>query len=130
MLDTNIVSYIIKKKSPSVEKELSHIPPSMVCISVMTQAELLYGLRKLSDTHHLHLGVHQFLKLVRTLPLDVDVANFYAEIRHQLSATGQCIGEMDMLIAAHALSVGAVLITNNTRHFDRIKLPLILKNWV
>ena len=130
MLDTNIVSYIIKGKSLSAEKELSNIPPDRVCISVITQAELLYGLKKLPETHHLHIGVHQFLKLVRILPLDVDAANFYAEIRHQLTTTGQCIGDMDMIIAAHSLSAGAILVTNNTRHFECIKLPLTIKNWV
>lgn len=63
------------------------------------------------------------------LPWDAEVADFYAEIRHQLVTMGKPIGEMDMMIAAHSLSVGAVLVTNNTRHFERINLPLILANW-
>lgn len=130
MLDTNIVSYIIKKHSKKIEQELANIPPDMLCISVMTQAELLYGLKKLSDTNRLHIAVHQFLKMVRVFSWDNDAANFYAEIRHQLTTEGQTIGEMDMMIAAHSLSAGAVLVTNNTRHFERIKLPLTLKNWV
>jgi len=130
MLDTNIVSYIIKGHAPNVEKELSNIPPEMACISVITRAELLYGLKKLPEPHRLHIAVRQFLKIIRVLSWDSDAATFYADIRHQLTTDGQCIGEMDMMIAAHSLSASAILVTNNVRHFNRIKLPLILKNWV
>jgi tRNA(fMet)-specific endonuclease VapC len=130
MLDTNIVSYLLKNKSENIKKELSLIHPSQICISVMTRAELLYGLKKLPSTHHLQVGVHQLLKLIHVLAWDSDAADFYAEIRHQLTINGQPIGEMDMMIAAHSLAVGAVLITNNIRHFERIALPLTLKNWV
>jgi tRNA(fMet)-specific endonuclease VapC len=63
------------------------------------------------------------------LSWDSDAADWYAEIRHQLISTGLPIGELDMMIAAHALSVGAVLVTNNSRHYERIKAPLILANW-
>jgi tRNA(fMet)-specific endonuclease VapC len=130
MLDTNIVSYLIKGHSKTIEAALSNLPPDMVCISVITRAELLYGLKKLSETHRLHIAVHQFLKIIRILPWDTDAADYYAEIRHQLTVNGQGIGEMDMMIAAHSLSVGAILVTNNVRHFESIKLPLTLKNWV
>ncbi len=72
----------------------------------------------------------QFLKIVHVLPWDNEAADWYAEIRHKLINTGQPIGEFDMMIAAHALSAGAVLVTNNTRHFERIEAPLMLTNWV
>jgi predicted nucleic acid-binding protein len=71
-----------------------------------------------------------FLKIVRILSWDSDSADWYAEIRHQLVSTGQPIGELGMMIAAHSLSVGSVLVTNNTRHFQRIKAPLFLENWI
>ena len=129
MLDTDIASYIIKGRSPEIEKTLSAIEPSMVCISVMTRAELLYGLKSLPPGHRLHIGVRQFLKIVRTLSWDAEAADFYAEIRHQLVTAGQAIGEMDMMIAAHSLAAAAVLVTNNTRHYERISAPLILQNW-
>ena len=83
----------------------------------------------MSADHRLHLAVRQFLKIVRIVPWDADAADWYAEIRHQLVSTGQPIGEMDMMIAAHALSAGAVLVTNNSRHYARIGAPLILENW-
>lgn len=129
MLDTDTVSYLIKGKSPTIERKLGALAPAMVCISVMTRAELQYGLRRLPADHRLHLAVRQFLKIVRVLPWDVEAADWYAEIRHQLVRTGQPIGELDMMIAAHSLSAGAVLVTNNGRHYERIEAPLILDNW-
>lgn len=89
----------------------------------------MYGLKRLPATHRLHVGVRQFLKLVRVLAWDADAADYYADIRHQLTPTGPPIGEMDMMIAVHALAIGAVLVTNNTRHFERIAPPLALVNW-
>jgi tRNA(fMet)-specific endonuclease VapC len=130
MLDTDTASYIIKGRSSSVEKHLAAIPPPDICVSAVTRAELLYGLKSLPPVHRLHLGVRQFLKIVRVLAWDADAADFYAEIRFQLARSGQPIGELDMMIAAHALAAGAALVTNNQRHFRRIKLPLILVNWV
>ncbi|MDP2828371.1 MAG: type II toxin-antitoxin system VapC family toxin [Sulfuricellaceae bacterium] len=129
MLDTDTASYIIKGKSPGIEARLAALVPSMVCLSVMTRAELLYGLKRLPADHRLHLAVRQFLKIVRILPWDAEAADWYAEIRHQLVGTGQPIGELDMMIAAHSLSAGAVLVTNNSHHYERIEAPLILANW-
>jgi tRNA(fMet)-specific endonuclease VapC len=129
MLDTDTASYLIKGKSPGIEAKVAGLVPSMVCISVMTRAELLYGLKRLPAEHRLHLAVRQFLKIVRVLPWDSDSTDWYADIRHQLVSTGQPIGEMDMMIAAHSLSAGAALVTNNIRHYERIEAPLILKNW-
>lgn len=129
MLDTDTSSHIIKDKSPTIAGKLATLVPSMVCISVMTRAELQYGLKRLPPDHRLHLAVRQFLKIVRILPWDTEAADWYADIRHQLISTGQPIGEMEMMIAAHALSAGAVLVTNNQRHYERIEAPLLLENW-
>lgn len=129
MLDTDTASYIIKGRSPAVGAKLRTISPSMVCISVMTRAELLYGLKRLPPEHRLHLAVRQFLKIVRVLPWDSEAAGWYADIRHQLISSGKPIGEIDMMIAAHSLAAGAVLVTNNQKHFKRIRAPLTLVNW-
>ena len=129
LLDTDTASFVIKGRSPGVEAKLAAIPPDRVCVSAVTRAELMYGLKGLPPSHRLHVGVRQFFKIVRVLAWDADAADWYAEIRHQLTTTGQPIGEMDMMIAAHALSIGAVLVTNNTRHFARIAAPLALANW-
>src|ERR1700733_6356966 len=108
MLDTDIASYVIKGRSPELEERLSAIEPSKVCVSVMTRAELVYGLKRLAPNHRLHIGGREFLKIVRVLSWDAEAADFYAEIRHQLAIAGQPIGEMDMMIAAHSLAVAAV----------------------
>jgi tRNA(fMet)-specific endonuclease VapC len=129
MLDTDTASYLIKGKSPSIQNHLEALAPSMVCISVMTRAELQYGLKRLPADHRLRLAVLQFLKIVRTLPWDIEASDWYADIRHQLTSTGQTIGEMDMMIAAHSLSAAAVLVSNNLRHYERIAAPLMLENW-
>ena len=81
MLDTDIASYIIKKRSAAIETKLAAILPSMVCVSVMTRAELLYGLKRLPPNHRLHLAVRQFLKIVRVLPWDIEASDWYADIR-------------------------------------------------
>ena len=129
MLDTDTASYLIKGRSSAIEAKLADIMPSMVCVSVMTRAELQYGLKRLPADHRLHLAVRQFLKIVRVLSWDAEAADWYASIRHQLIAVGQPIGELDMMIAAHSLSAGAVLVTNNIRHYERIEAPLVLENW-
>lgn len=129
LLDTDTASDLIKGRSLAIESRLAAMAPSTIAISVMTRAELLYGLKRLPPGHRLHLAVQQFLKIVRTLPWPAEAAGWYAQIRHQLVSEGQPIGEMDMMIAAHALSVGAVLVTNNGRHYQRIQAPLLLANW-
>ncbi len=129
MLDTDIASYIIKARSPGIQAKLSAIEPSLICVSVITRAELLYGLKRLPVEHRLHIAVRKFLKIVRVLPWDSEAADLYAEIRHQLVTSGQPIGELDMMIAAHSLAAAAILVTNNARHYQRIPAPLILQNW-
>ena len=129
MLDTDTASYIIKGRPAGVETKLAALEPSLVCVSVITRAELLYGLKRLPPAHRLHIGVRRFLRIVRVLSWDAEAADFYADIRHERASTGQIIGELDMMIAAHSLAAAAVLVTNNTRHFERIPAPLILQNW-
>jgi tRNA(fMet)-specific endonuclease VapC len=128
MLDTNMASYVIRGRSQDIREKLAALVPSTVCISVLTRAELLYGLKKLPSEHRLQVAVRRFLKIIRVLPWESDAADFYAEIRYQIVTTGQPIGEMDMMIAAHSMAVGAVLVTNNVKHYERIP-GLVLINW-
>jgi tRNA(fMet)-specific endonuclease VapC len=128
MLDTDMASYIIRGRSPSVREKLAAVLPSMICVSVMTLAELLYGLKKLPPGHRLHVAVRRFFTIIRVLPWEAGAADFYADIRHRLVTTGQPIGEMDMMIAAHSLAIGAALVTNNARRYERIP-GLVLINW-
>jgi tRNA(fMet)-specific endonuclease VapC len=130
MLDTDISSYLIKGGYGKAERHIRKVSASDLCISAVTRAELIYGLKLLSPIHRLHTTVHHYLKTIVMLPWDAEAANFHAEIKFQLKTAGTPIGEMDMLIAAHAIAEDAVLVTNNTRHFKRIKLPLMLANWM
>jgi tRNA(fMet)-specific endonuclease VapC len=129
LLDTDIASYIIKSKSAAIGRRLTAIPPAQLAISAVTRAELMYGLKRLPANHPLQATVGQFLRIIRVLAWEPEAADRYAEIRHQLVTTGQPIGEMDMMIAAHALALGATLVTNNMRHYERIEGPLLLENW-
>lgn len=130
MLDTDTTSYILRGGYGSVEGRLEQAASSDLCISAMTRAELLFGLKRLDKSHRLHSAVHRFLRGTRTLSWDAEAADFHAAIKHQLWVDGTLIGDMDMLIAAHALAADAVLVTNSTRHFKRIKLPLMMENWM
>jgi tRNA(fMet)-specific endonuclease VapC len=130
MLDTDIVSYIVKEKPSKAKARMQALLPSALCVSVITRAELFYGLKQLPGSHRTQFAVRQFLKIVQTLPWDEEASGWYADIRHQLTTTGKLIGELDIMIAAHAISQDAVLVTNNLRHYQRIKAPLMLENWV
>ena len=130
MLDTDTASFVVKGRSATVEARLAAVPPDWVCVSALTRAELMYGLKRLDASHRLQVGVRQFLKIVRVLAWDPEAADFCAEIRHRLTSAGQLIGELDMMIAAHALAAGAVLVTNNVRHFGRVAGALAVVSWV
>ena len=129
MLDTDTASYFIKGRHPAVAVKVQALLPSTLCISVITRAELVYGLKKLPTNQRLQLSARRFLKMVRVLPWDVAASDWYADIRHELTRSGKTIGDRDIMIAAHAVSQEAVLVTNNLRHYQRIDAPLMLENW-
>jgi tRNA(fMet)-specific endonuclease VapC len=130
MLDTDTASYFIKGRPVSVEEKMALLPPSTFCISVITRAELVFGMKRLPTNHRLQIPVRRFLKMIRVLPWDIAASDWYADIRHQLTTTGKTIGDRDIMIASHAISQDAVLVTNNLRHYQRINAPLMLENWV
>jgi tRNA(fMet)-specific endonuclease VapC len=130
MLDTDTSSYVIRNRSAAIAAKFSAIDPRSLCISTVTTAELLYGLKRIAPTHLLHVAVARFLAIVPVLDWTAAAAAEYAAIRHTLTSGGQPIGHMDMMIAAHALAAGAILVTNNGRHFGRIGAPLQIVNWV
>lgn len=128
MLDTGTAKYVIKGDREA-RARLADISPVLVCISVVARAELLYGLKGLPLDSLRHLGVGRFLSVVPSLPWDNSAAQHYADIRRRLTIAGKLIGDLDMMIGAHCLSRGAVLVTNNSRHFSRIGHPLVLIDW-
>jgi len=128
MLDTDIVSFLVNGRYPSVRARFREVDPAHVCVSAVTRAEILFGLKRLPPEHRLHFEITRFFEGTTVLAWDERAADVHADIRYRLQSAGQPIGEMDTMIAAHALSIAAVLVTNNTRHFGRIP-ALRLENW-
>ena len=126
ILDTDISSYLIRGDHETVTKKFSELYDSCA-ISIITAAELQYGARK-RNNKQLTQKVKAFCDLVEIIPWDEDAAKAYAKLRVELETSGTPIGNMDMLIAASALARKAVLVTNNTEHFSRVK-DLKLGNW-
>jgi tRNA(fMet)-specific endonuclease VapC len=128
MLDTDTCSYIMKRSHPLVLKRLQSMPVSDVCMSVVTRAELLYGVavspRRAQDA----AALAAFLPYVDAVALDEDAALHYAEIRADLKRRGLMIGANDLFIAAHARALGLTLVTNNTAEFERVS-KLAIENW-
>jgi tRNA(fMet)-specific endonuclease VapC len=128
MLDTNMASYIIKGANDAVQKRLENVPMASVCISAVTQAELLRGVAKKPDAKQLPLVVNEFLLRVEILPWDSRAAEAYAALRTAIEKEGKPLGAMDMLIAAHAASSGAILVTND-KAFYNVRKHLSLEDW-
>ena len=128
MLDTDTCSYIMKRSHPTVLRRLQTVPVGDVCMSVITKAELLYGVeispRRAQDA----AALAAFLLYVESADFEDDAALHYAEIRADLKRRGTLIGANDLFIAAHARALGLTLVTNNTVEFERVR-KLKLENW-
>ena len=117
LLDTNIVSHLIKDH-PVESQRIVKMPIASLCISVITEAELYYGLAKRQEAKRLHLVVEEFLKRVDVMPWDSAIVKNYGFIRAEMERQGKNLAPLDMLIAAHALSVDAVLVTNDKAFYQ------------
>ena len=132
MLDTNICIYIINNKPKAVlDRFLALGESERVYISAISVAELFYGLAKSSSSkkEQNKLALIKFLSPLEVLPFDDKAAIEYGAIRAELEKSGNSIGANDLLIAAHAVSMGVTLVTNNTKEFERVG-DLKLENWV
>ncbi len=128
LLDTNICIYIIRGRQRRVVERFQQHALSELLISSVTTAELYFGIEKSERREH-NLGVLEtFLLPIAVQPFDYETSVLYGRLRADLERRGTPIGPLDTLIAAHALSLGAVLVTNNTREFERIP-ELRLENW-
>lgn len=128
MLDTDTCSYIMKRSHPLVLKRLQSVSVDDVCMSVVTKAELLYGVELSPRRAHDASALAAFLPYVEALELDEGAALHYAQIRADLKRRGAMIGANDLFIAAHARALGVTLVTNNTAEFERVR-DLTLENW-
>ena len=127
LLDTNIASYVIKGNVPAVRRRAVQVPMAQLAISTVTEGELRYGTARRPDAARLQTIVDEFLIRMTILPWDSEAAQHYGQIRAALERQGQPMGDLDMMIGAHALALGAVLVTND-RGFTRIK-QLNIEDW-
>lgn len=128
MLDTSIASYAIRDDHPLVTQRLRSVPRNSVTVSVMTEAELQYGIAKRGGPAALKARVDKFLRLVRVLPWTSDVVSLYADLRVLREAAGNTLAPMDMLIAAHAKAIGATFVTSDAA-FSFHPSGLMLEDW-
>ncbi len=128
MLDTNICIYIIRQKPAKVLNRFTQYLPGDVLVSSITVAELRYGAEKSLHVQQNHEALSGFIVPLEIAQFDEKAADEYGKVRAQLETKGQVIGSMDMLIGAHALSLGVTLVTNNTKEFKRIR-GLKVENW-
>jgi tRNA(fMet)-specific endonuclease VapC len=129
LLDTNICIYALKRHPPEVLEKLRSISRSAVAVSVITVLELRQGAEKSQDPRRAHQKLDFFLSSIRTLPFDEEAALVAARIRASLELQGRPIGDLDSLIAAHALAQDLILVTNNLRELQRVP-DLRTENWV
>ena len=129
MLDTNTCIYIIKRKPLEVIERFRKLQISQVSVSSITLSELAYGVTKSSKPEQNQSALAQFLAPLEILPYGDEAAQHYGKLRVYLEKHGTPIGSLDMLIAAHALTAGCILITNNLKEFERVP-TLKIDNWV
>jgi tRNA(fMet)-specific endonuclease VapC len=128
MLDTNIVSDLVRSPQGRVFDKIAALGSDAMCISIVTAAELRYGCAK-KGSPRLLAQVEAILGSIEILAFDVPADAGYAGIRAELDAAGKPIGPNDLLIAAHAYAAGAVLVTANIGEFQRIR-GLSIENWL
>ena len=128
LLDTNILSDLIRNPFGPVAQRIEAVGAKAVCTSIIVAAELRYGSAK-KGSPMLQARVEDILATIPVLPLEVPADADYGRQRAQLEASGQPIGGNDLLIAAHALALGLTLVTHNTREFSRIA-GLQVEDWL
>jgi len=128
LLDTNIISDIIRNPAGLAARRIEQIDPKDICTSIVVAAELRYGCAK-KGSARLLAKVQAALETIPVLPLDVPADSAYGAIRSALEAAGQTIGLNDLLIGAHAHALGLTLVTDNVRAFSRIP-GLSVETWL
>lgn len=128
LLDTNIVIYVLKRRPIEVLK-IFNTNASRMAISSITLSELMYGAEKSSNAAQNLEAIEEFISHLEVIPYDAKASQHYGQIKATLERKGEIIGENDIHIAAHAISQGLILVTNNLREFKRVS-NLALENWV
>ena len=128
MLDTNIVSELARNPQGRVSERIAEVGPEAICTSIVVAAELRFGCAK-KGSAKLTAQIKAILESIPVLALDVPADAEYGRIRDELESAGTPIGPNDMLIAAHALALGAVIVTANVGEFGRVR-GLSVENWI
>lgn len=129
LLDTNTVSHIVRGRSLEARTRLAATKaPHLACISSITEGEIRYGLAKIGASAKLIEGMNLFLERIRILPWHSEEAQAYGDLRSRMEKTGKPLGNLDMLIAAHAVAVGAILVTAD-KAFRQVKGLRGIENW-
>ena len=128
MLDTDTSSFIIKRRPDSVRRRLNSVGIGAVCLSSVTLGELRFGAARASDPTATSAAIDEFVRYLEVLAWDDRAADAYGPLRARLVGAGRPIGPLDEMIAAHALSVDAILVTGNRRHFERVE-ELSVDTW-
>ncbi|MBJ7416024.1 MAG: type II toxin-antitoxin system VapC family toxin [Niveispirillum sp.] len=127
MLDTNSVRHLIREH-PVVVRRVVSAPMTALCLSAVTEAELRYGLAKRPEATRLHRVVGELLLRLDVLPWDSDVARIYGETRAAMERQGKVLAPLDLMIAAHAIAMGCILVSNDQAF---AQLPgLALEDWM
>jgi len=129
LLDTNIVSYIIRERPIEVLNKFRSTTLNEISVSSIVVAELWFGVAKSQHKIRNKAALEDFLSPITIIDFDSKSAEFYALIRADLESKGTIIGGNDLLIAAHALSLNLTLVTNNVREFERV-IGLKIENWI
>ena len=127
MFDTDMVSFFMKNNPKNVRIKTAKHDKDDFCISAITHAELMFGLKK-NYSKQLDFWLHEVLGKFKVIAFDEASSNIYGDIRTTLEKFGHPLDNMDMLIAASALASEAVLVTHNTKHFSKIK-SLKTEDW-
>ena len=128
LLDTNIVSDMVRNPQGHIAGHIRKVGESRVATSIIVASELRYGAEK-KGSARLTLQLESVLGALQALPFETPADEFYGRIRVELEALGKPIGSNDLLIAAHALSLGHTLVTDNNREFSRVR-GLKVENWL
>jgi tRNA(fMet)-specific endonuclease VapC len=126
LLDADTVSYALRGQGQVAARVLRH-PPSEVCISAVTLAELRFGAER-KNPQALRRAIRAFVQEVAVVPCDAAAAERFAAVATALASRGTPIGVLDTMVAAQALSLGLTVVTNNTRHFSKVQ-GLKVENW-
>lgn len=130
LLDTDICSYLMENRNAALRDRIRSKPTELLAISAITQGEIWFGYALKEMGLRRRLAAEAFFESIQVLDWPAIASPIYGRLRAQLKKSGQDIGLNDVMIAAHALSLDATLVTNNIKHFSRIGPPLHIENWL